>query len=175
MLRMLDSDYIVGFYGCYESKEDFIILLELVEGGNLFDLLRKERRFEEVRAAHCVFDVLKGLEYLKGKGVIHRDIKLKNIIFKQTKDNYKYKLCDFGLSDLKENIIDKSPETGTPGYIAPEIFLFKIHINGDIFSVGIILFYLLMGYIPYNKKSKYLSSLLMKNKEATIIFKECWS
>ena len=83
MLRMFDSDYIVRFFGCYETKYEFIILLELVEDGNLYDSIKKKKIFTEVEAAHCIYDILKGLECLKGKGVIHRDIKLKNILLKE--------------------------------------------------------------------------------------------
>ena len=127
----------------------------------MYDYLKRKRIFTEEEAAHCICDVLKGLEYLKRKGVIHRDIKLKNIILglEEDESHPKYKLCDFGLSDFTVKA-DDSPETGTPGYIAPEIFLFKIHINGDIFSVGIILFALLTGYFPYNNKTKNINEIL---------------
>lgn len=165
MLRMFDSEYIVKFLGCYESKDEFIILQESVEGGNLYNYIKQKKILTEMEAARCIYDVLKGLEYLKGLGVIHRDIKLKNILLSQSKHGDKFKLCDFGLSDFEKRV-DDSPETGTPGYIAPEIFLFKIHINGDIFSVGIILFALLTGYFPYNNKTKNMKEILMKNKKA---------
>ncbi len=77
-------------------------------------------------------------------------------------------LCDFGLSNYFHKI-DNSPETGTPGYIAPEIFKFQIHPNCDVFSAGVILFCLLTGYFPYNEKTS--KEIFMKNKKSIIVFK----
>ena len=55
--------------------------------------------------------------------IIHRDLKLKNILYQAKKSKVKFKLCDFGTAEYKENV-DSSPKCGTPGYIAPEIFKF---------------------------------------------------
>jgi serine/threonine protein kinase len=67
---------------------------------------------------------LRAIEYLNSKGIIHRDLKLKNVLVKTKEDsNSLYKLIDFGMSDMRSKI-DNSPEIGTPGYLGPEIFKF---------------------------------------------------
>ncbi len=85
------------------------------------------------------------------------------------KENPRFKLCDFGLSDYID-IIDKSPTSGTIGYIAPEIFSNKIFMNGDVFSAGTILFTLLTGYFPFYSKNQ--KEMYMKNKKAEVVFNE---
>ncbi len=67
-----------------------------------------------------MFDILKGLQHLHARNIIHRDLKLKNVLVQNKEHSTKYKLCDFGFSDFKD-AVDNSPETGTPGYLAPEI------------------------------------------------------
>ena len=121
LIKTFSSRYIVKFYGAFENRKEFILLFEFAKYGDLFSILKKKRRFTEKEAAICISDVLKGLEYLNSLKVVHRDLKLKNVLLVNKKESPRFKLCDFGLSDHIDTI-DQSPTTGTIGYIAPEIF-----------------------------------------------------
>lgn len=133
--------------------------------------LTKKRYFNEKDAAMCIYQVLQGLKYLKSIHVIHRDLKLNNLLFKNTFDDSDFKICDFGLSDYEKNL-ENTFVSGTPGYIAPEIFAFGIYdTKGDLFSAGVILFWLLTGYSPFYSKTKNVSEIIRKNKKADILFK----
>jgi len=87
------------------------------------------------------------------QGVIHRDIKIENLIFSQKRCGIKLKIVDFGLAILKtdQNPVFKS--CGTPGYIAPEVIDSTTYLmydeKCDIYSTGIVLFILLSGRFPY--------------------------
>ena len=125
MYRMIDCPYIVKFLGSYESNTEFCFVQELMENGDLYQNLKQNKYFNEKQAANCIFDILKGLQYLKTLDIVHRDIKLKNVLCNYDGET-KYKLCDFGISNFKPEV-ENSPKCGTPGYISPEIFKFKIH------------------------------------------------
>lgn len=90
------------------------------------------------------------------------------LCFKDKSNCWRYKICDFGFTDFKDNV-DISEENGTPGYIAPEIFDSIAHINGDMFSAGVILFSILTRRFPFYDKEKGL--IFWKNKRATIVFR----
>ena len=87
LLKITNSDYIIKFYGSFETKNEFILLQEYLKDGDLFHDLKKYKYFTEKEAAICIFHILKGLEYLQTKKLIHRDLKLKNILCKEVKPN----------------------------------------------------------------------------------------
>jgi len=105
-----------------EDDENFYIVCELLEGGELFDRLIKENSFDESKAAHIVKQVLLAINYMHKKNITHRDLKPENILL-ETKDPSKLdiKISDFGFScffDPKEGL---DLVLGSPLYMAPEI------------------------------------------------------
>lgn len=121
--------------------------MELCCGGSLHQKLKKEGKLSEGRALIILKGILKGVEYLHSKNIMHRDLKLENIMFKNKLDQEiceNIKIIDFGLALSLTN--KKNPENsflkcGTPGYISPEIFASKNSIYNekcDIFSIGVI-------------------------------------
>jgi serine/threonine protein kinase len=97
--------------------------LEYIEDGNLYKYLKSKKVFSEQEAAKCITQILLGLEYLYERKIVHRDIKLKNILVKKLEntDELELKIIDFGLTGYI-NITKSHPEIGTCGYIAPEFF-----------------------------------------------------
>eukprot|EP00475_Leptophrys_vorax_P005106 TRINITY_DN1306_c0_g1_i1.p1 TRINITY_DN1306_c0_g1~~TRINITY_DN1306_c0_g1_i1.p1 ORF type:complete len:506 (-),score=149.34 TRINITY_DN1306_c0_g1_i1:89-1606(-) len=125
------------------------IILELAEGGELFDFLCYSGAFSEVVARSYFHQLIEGLEECHSKGVIHRDLKLENVLL--TAD-YVLKIADFGLSELNvfSDRTKMSTWCGTKRYMAPELHENrKYTLKVDIFACGIILFILLGGYPPF--------------------------
>lgn len=151
-----------------ESEEYFLLALEFVEGGELFQNLVDNVYFSESVSRHIVHQVGVGLRYLHEiQGVVHRDIKLENLLyepfdeklFPQYSDSLKeelsklnigtIKIADFGLSKV---IYDSSTRTpcGTVGYTAPEIIKDNLYSKGvDIWALGCVLYTLLCGFPPF--------------------------
>ncbi len=95
------------------------MILELCAGGDLLNYVRKRRRLKEDYAKYIFLQIVEGLMHIHQKGVLHRDIKLDNILLdgKGT-----VKIADFGVSRIVRSRFDKMNEQcGTPAYIAPEI------------------------------------------------------
>ena len=107
------------------------------------------------------------LEYMHGKGVVHRDLKLENIL---TDDKLNLKVADFGFATYKK-IHKLNSYKGTKTYMAPEIKLKETYdgCQADIFSTGVILFILVQGIFPFKeaKKDEYFYNLLIKGDYAT--------
>jgi len=147
ILKSLDHPKIVKIIEFRETKKALFFILEFVEGGSLYKLLKKFGDFPESLISIYVGQVLDGLSYLHGKGIVHRDIKGGNILI--TKDGL-VKLADFGTAkSVKSN---KFTVVGTPYWMAPEI----IEMSGggtaaDIWSVGCTIIELLTGTPPYFK------------------------
>ena len=117
--------------------------------------------------------IFRGLNYMHSKSLIHRDIKLENILLETKINICQAKITDFGFSTKYHNY-NLFKNCGTPGYIAPEILLDKdYNCKVDIFSAGIILFTLLTGASPW--KGYNSTDLLKKNRKGIIEFKyEDW-
>lgn len=176
ILFSLHHDNIVQIYTAGYIEDKPYILMELIQGYNLFKL--KEKYPIVYRSSlKIIRQILNGLRYAHNKGIIHRDLKPSNIVF-STEDKY-FKIIDFGVSaylDYDDHTkLTKSSEYFSGTYIDP-----LLHDNpklrdvrSDIYSVGAIWYYLLTGNAPsgYDMKDKLLQATQISEEKAQIIMK----
>jgi len=154
ILNRLNHPRVVRFYYSLKDNSNVYLVMEYLKGGDLGTLIDKMGSFPEEVCKFFVFQILEGLNYLHSKGIIHRDMKPKNILL--TENGY-IKITDFGLSyknekfSTKEDCSDVSKSAiGTPYYIAPEILMFKRHsVSVDYWSLGIMLYEFIEGTPPF--------------------------
>ncbi|EGG08813.1 uncharacterized protein MELLADRAFT_52101 [Melampsora larici-populina 98AG31] len=183
IMRTLNHPSIIKLISFTESKEHYFLVLELMEGGELFHQIVKLTYFSEELARHVILQVARGLRYLhEEKGVVHRDIKPENLLFesipivpsKQSKqrpyDEEKedegeflpgvggggigqVKIADFGLSKIVWAEETATP-CGTVGYTAPEIVKDERYSKSvDMWAMGCVLYTLLCGFPPFFDES----------------------
>jgi serine/threonine protein kinase len=143
-----------------EDKDYMHIVTELCNGGMLFDRIVKESSdtnndnpcFAEDKAARVIHQILIALQYMHERGIVHRDIKPKNVLFETADEDLTMKIINFGLSRSHDDRVDlpMSSIVGTPHYIAPEVLLGKYDKACNLWSVGIVAYILLCGYPPFN-------------------------
>lgn len=128
------------------------ILLELANGGSLFDYVAQAGRFEEKFARHFFSQLMEGIGFLHASGFAHRDIKPENLLLD---DHFNLKIADFGFSEIIETSDTGKLEgkLGTAGYMAPEIHLGESYSGSsvDLYAAGIVLFTLLTRRVPFTK------------------------
>ena len=142
-----------------------LIIMEYINGGNLFSFVKKRRKLSEKIAKFLFRQIILGIKYIHSQNIVHRDIKLENIIIDF---NNTVKICDFGIGKIlrsnEELLYDKC---GTPMYMAPEIVLSSKK-NGyrgfpvDIWASGITLYIMLTGNLPFNLNNKSNDELSLK-------------
>ena len=161
IVNSLDNPRIMKIYDILDNHRYFFIFMELIEGGNLKDLIIKRYvdnnvyLFRDSECAQIMKGILEAINYLHKKNIIHRDIKPENILFKNKDDLSSVILCDFGLAyQLNEYENSISGSCGTTIYMAPEILLKKNYdALVDSFSAGIVLYILCSGGMhPFYKK-----------------------
>ncbi|XP_065832302.1 serine/threonine-protein kinase PLK1-like [Oscarella lobularis] len=150
--RSLNHENIVGFDGYFEDSENVYVLLEICRRRSLMELRKRRRVLTEAEVRYYMKQILLGCQYLHGVKVIHRDLKLGNIFLD---DGLILKIGDFGLA-AKIDYEGERKRTlcGTPNYIAPEILNKKGHsYEVDLWSIGCIMYTLLVGKPPFETKS----------------------
>ena len=148
---------IVDFYYSIIGERNLYIVMEYLPGGDLYSLLSNVGALDEDTAKIYVFQIVLALKCLRELRIIHRDLKPDNIMIAK---NGTLKLTDFGLSYMgmvsrqgarEPGLIQSNSYVGTPDYIAPEIILNKGHsFPVDLWSLGIILYELLVGVLPFH-------------------------
>lgn len=113
------NENIIKLYEIYENQLELVLIFELMEGGDLYAQVKK-RKFGEHEAWQIFIQLIKGLNFLHLKGVIHRDIKLDNILLTDEPKPL-IKIADFSLAEFYKNK-SLNIKCGTPGFMAPEIF-----------------------------------------------------
>lgn len=117
--KSLKHKHIVEFIDAFEDKENIYILLEYCRNYTLKDLAKRRKRLTEFETRIYIGQIVKAMIYIHSQGIIHRDLKLGNVLINDQMDS---KICDFGLSTKIKNEGDtKKTICGTPNYIAPEI------------------------------------------------------
>lgn len=111
---------VVKLYDSFETKSHLCFVMELCAGGDLLSFVRRRKKLDETLAKFLFKQVAKGLEYCHRNQVLHRDIKLENLLLD---DEGTVKICDFGVSQLLNDTSDLiKDQCGTPAYMAPEVF-----------------------------------------------------
>eukprot|EP01122_Echinamoeba_exundans_P006077 TRINITY_DN163_c0_g2_i1.p1 TRINITY_DN163_c0_g2~~TRINITY_DN163_c0_g2_i1.p1 ORF type:complete len:520 (-),score=157.55 TRINITY_DN163_c0_g2_i1:73-1590(-) len=148
----------IGIEEMFETNTKLYLVLELVTGGELFDRIVEEQYFEEHRARRYFVQMLQAIKYLHDQNIAHRDLKPENILLK-SKDDDTIKISDFGLARVMGDEASKMQTMcGTPNYVAPEVLT-----DGgpgkegyskacDMWSLGVILYTMLVGYQPFNEQ-----------------------
>ena len=144
-------------------KHTVYIVVPLATGKVLLDFLQEKKRLTELETAVIAHSLLQGVSYLHSKNVVHRDLKLENLMFSVPGDIHSLKILDYGFSKHLEAGTDTlSTICGSPMYVAPEILklsLISEHTPAsytevvDAWSTGVIIYMLLAGYAPFGKSS----------------------
>ncbi|XP_043711350.1 calcium-dependent protein kinase 18-like isoform X1 [Telopea speciosissima] len=147
---------VVQFYNAFEDESYVYIVMELCEGGELLDriLAKKDSRYTEKDAAVIVRQMLKVSAQCHLHGLVHRDMKPENFLFKSTKENSSLKATDFGLSDFIKPGRKFQDIVGSAYYVAPEVLKRKSGPESDVWSIGVITYILLCGRRPFWDKTE---------------------
>ena len=140
---------IPALFAYFEEDNYLYLVQQFIKGQNLLEKLEQEGRFSETKIREFLFDLLPLLQSIHSCGVVHRDIKLSNIMWAQEEGTYI--LIDFGISKMFSSSIMKTRGTtlGSYGYAAPEQILNgKVSTASDLFSLGATCFHLLTGISP---------------------------
>ncbi|GMY32416.1 calcium-dependent protein kinase 24 [Fagus crenata] len=140
---------IVSFKEAYEDREAIYLVMELCEGGELFDRIVARGHYTERAAAKVVKSIIEVCKVCHEHGVIHRDLKPENFLFTNTSETAQLKAIDFGLSVFYEIGEQFNEIVGSPYYMAPEVLRRNYGPEVDVWSAGVILYILLCGVPPF--------------------------
>jgi len=148
ILKKLNHQNIISLKEVYDEKETIYLVMELVQGGELFDQIVSRGTYSEADAANIVRQILDAVAYMHDNGIAHRDLKPENLLCSGDEYNT-IKVTDFGLSkDFSTASLRTS--CGTPDYVAPEVLKGQPYDNTvDIWSIGVITYILLCGFPPF--------------------------
>ena len=162
IMKNLKHFSVVKLLDTIETEKYILLVMENVLGGDLLSFIKKRNKLPEKTAKFIFKQLLQSLKYIHNKNIVHRDIKLDNILIDL---NNNIKLCDFGvgkyISDNHELLYD---QCGTPAYIAPEVVAGEGYegFPVDLWSSGVVLYSLLMGSIPFKAQNiNELQGLIM--------------
>ncbi|KAG7884366.1 hypothetical protein KL938_002238 [Ogataea parapolymorpha] len=159
IMKLLNHKNVLRLYDVWETDTALYLVLEYVEGGELFDLLVESGPLPENTAVEFFRQIILGASYCHSLGICHRDLKPENLLLDK---QYNVKIADFGMAALESS--DRLLETscGSPHYAAPEIVSgLQYHgAESDVWSCGVILFALLTGRLPFDDEN--IRELLLK-------------
>ena len=156
MAALSDPHIIQIFYiGTDEATSQPFFAMEYVEGDSLSTILKRDGKLGVDNALKILHQTAQGLATAHDRGVIHRDIKPGNLMLSL---RGQVKIADFGIAlttaDISKKLTSTGEFVGTPGYLSPEVCLGKpVDQRSDIFSLGIVLFEMLSGRIPFSDES----------------------
>ena len=152
ILKNIDHPHICQTYETFSTVHNFYLMMELVEGGDLFDYVSDNTFLSEQKACYFFRQLISVIEYLSEMEITHRDIKLENILLDKNKQNIK--VIDFGLSNYCSDKELLKSSCGSPCYASPEMLSGKPYhgICTDLWSSGIVLYSMLVGSLPFEEQ-----------------------
>ena len=181
IMKELNNKNIIKILDYFEDENYIFIVMEYINGGNLYSFIKKRMKLKEKMAKYIFKQIISAINYIHKKNIVHKDIKLENILLDI---NHGIKICDFGIAKK----IHSSEQlfygiSGTPLYMAPEIFYQSASgyqgFPVDIWASGIALYIMLSGELPFktdksgNKDSELEYAIINKTpKEIANISKD---
>ncbi|KAJ5075982.1 serine/threonine-protein kinase brsk2-like protein [Anaeramoeba ignava] len=149
ILKLLNHPHILKLYNVYETTKYLFLVMEHVEGGELFDYLVSKRTISHSEALFFFQQIIFGLHYCHKHHICHRDMKPENLLLDK---NFHIKIADFGMANLMKHNSLLSSSCGSPHYASPEVIVGKEYdgFAADAWSCGVILFALLAGRLPFD-------------------------
>ncbi|KAF7366335.1 Pkinase-domain-containing protein [Mycena sanguinolenta] len=150
---------IVTLHDYFETSHNLYLCFDLCTGGELFDRICAKGNYYEADAASLVRTIFTAVKYIHSAGIVHRDLKPENLLFRTPAEDADIMIADFGLSRImeEEKLSLLTEICGTPGYMAPEIFLKSGHSKPvDVWAMGVVTYFLLAGYTPFDRDTPKL-------------------
>ena len=155
ILKKLDHPNIVKIFEFYETNDSYYIVTEYCKKGELYGYIKNQ--YTEQQLAVLFYQVFSGLCYLHDNHILHRDLKLENILISEiekdlkSKQNFFWiKIIDFGTAKIFKKNKSEKAVVGSSYYIAPEVLKHKYDEKCDTWSVGVILYMLIVGRAPFD-------------------------
>jgi len=147
ILEKVDNPFIIKLHYAFQSPEKLYFVMDFVNGGEMFYLLRSSDRFTEIRVKFYAAEILLALECLHNMNIVYRDLKPENLLLDAEGH---IRLTDFGLSKILKKRETCFSFCGTPEYLAPEIITGEGY-NQDIdfWAFGLIIYEMLSGINPF--------------------------
>ena len=155
ILKNLEHPDIVRIIESFNTRESYVLVTEYCEGGELYDQVKNQ--LSETQIAVIFKQLLSGLAYLHSHNIVHRDLKLENILIQEIEkskttgeDLFNIKIIDFGTARIFSS--KKKPQSivGSSYYIAPEVLRQHYNKECDLWSVGVILYMFIVGHAPFD-------------------------
>ncbi|KNC99827.1 CAMK/CAMKL/KIN4 protein kinase [Spizellomyces punctatus DAOM BR117] len=151
ILQAVDHAYIVKVYEVIETRDYIGMIMEYASGGELFEHILAHRYLKERDACRFFAQLIAGVSYLHGQKIVHRDLKLENLLLDGRRNVI---ITDFGFANRSSVDPDQLLLTscGSPCYAAPELVISDGYVGeaADIWSCGVILYAMLCGYLPFD-------------------------
>lgn len=152
LMKLLNHPNIVKVFDILETETEIYIAMELADGGELFDYIVAQGKVKEIEARKFFREIISAVDYCHRNSVIHRDLKPENLLLDKDRN---LKIIDFGFGNTfhRERTLDTY--CGSPYYAAPEMILGIRYIGPevDIWSLGVILYALIAGYLPFDSET----------------------
>jgi len=155
IMKKVHHPNILRLVEVFETEDVIALVMELVNGGELFYKIVGKGNYSEEDAAKIVRQMIQGVDYLHEKGIAHRDLKPENLLC-SSDDRPEYQpfrvvIADFGLSKIFDNENPLETSCGTPDYVAPEVITAEgtYDKSVDMWSSGVITYVLLCGFSPF--------------------------
>lgn len=177
IMKMIDHEHVICLSEVYETPTKMYLVMELCDQGELCNLLRTRKTLKENEALTVIRQLADAIAYLHDLDIVHRDLKLENILLCQPVDEepLNIKISDFGLSYVKgSGEAMMQSVCGTPMYMAPEVIdEHEYSRQCDIWSIGVILYTLLTGSPPFQASTEEKLYQLIKQGELDFTH-PCW-
>src|SRR5579862_6089684 len=161
LLATLSHPNIVAILTAEKQENVFFIVMEFVPGETLETIIARDGALELPRALDYICQILNAVDHAHKSGVLHRDLRPSNVI---ATDSGLLKVADFGTSRFLEIAAHGTTVIGSPPYMAPEQFQGKAVFASDVYSLGVTMYQMLTGMLPYDTPSPQDLDRLMRGE-----------